>query len=346
MSALGAGWAGRGQRLRLRVGFAALALLVAGLPLVFCTPYALSTLILIGIYSIVTIGLCLLMGYAGQVSLGQAAFFGLGAYASAILTTRFHWSPWTAMLVGAAGTGVVAYLIGIPIFRLRGHYLAMATLGFGAIVRITMTEWRPVTGGPTGLPGIPRLTVGGMVLNTDVTYYYLVWAVALLALALARNVVDSRVGRALRAIHGSEAAAESLGVDVAQFKLQALVTSAVYASVAGSLYAHYMIFVSPGAFDVDTSVRLVLMAAVGGLASIWGAPVGAAAVTLLTLALREIVPLITHHGSGEHQIIAYGILLVVIMIFVPEGLTPAIVRAVRRLSRRVTVRRPRWVPWR
>jgi branched-chain amino acid transport system permease protein len=344
MSVLMAGW--HAERWRLRLGFAALAAVVALLPLAFRSPYALSTLILIGIYSTVTIGLCLLMGYAGQVSLGQAAFFGLGAYASAVLTTRYGWSPWIAMVVGAAGTGLVAYLIGIPIFRLRGHYLAMATLGFGAIVRITMTEWRPVTGGATGLPGIPRLSIGGLVLNTDVTYYYLVWAVGLLALALARNMFDSRVGRALRAIHGSEAAAESLGVDVSRFKLQALVTSAVYASIGGSLYAHYMIFISPGAFDVDTSVRLVLMAAVGGLASIWGAPLGAAAVTLLTLVLREIVPLIAHHGSGEHQIIAYGILLVVIMIFVPEGLTPAVVRAARRLSGRLTIRWPRKLPWR
>lgn len=339
MSVLMAGWAA--ERRRLRLGFAALTLVVALLPLVFRTPYALSTLILIGIYSTVTIGLCLLMGYAGQVSLGQAAFFGLGAYASAVLTTQFAWSPWIAMVVGAVGTGVLAYLIGIPIFRLRGHYLAMATLGLGAIVHIVMTEWRPVTGGPTGLPGIPRLSLGGLVLKTDLTYYYLVWAVGLVALALARNMVDSRVGRALRAIHGSEAAAESLGIDVARFKLQALVTSAVYASVGGSLYAHYMIFVSPGAFDVDTSVRLVLMAAVGGLASIWGAPLGAAVVTLLTLALRELVPLITHYGSGEHQIIAYGILLVVIMIFVPEGLTPAVMRAARRLWQRGAIRWPR-----
>lgn len=333
-------------RRRLLLGFGGLTLLVALLPLVFNTPYALSTLIIIGIYSTVTIGLCLLMGYAGQVSLGQAAFFGLGAYGSAVLTTRLAWSPWLAMVIAAAGTGLLAYLIGIPIFRLRGHYLAMATLGLGAIVEIVMNEWRPVTGGPTGLPGIPRLSLGGVALSTDITYYYLVWAVGLVALALARNMVDSRVGRALRAIHGSEEAAESVGIDVVQFKLQALVTSAVYASVGGSLYAHYMIFVSPGAFNVDASVRLVLMAAVGGLASIWGAPLGAAAVTLLTLALREVVPLITQHGSGEYQIIAYGILLVAIMIFVPDGLTPALVRAARRLGGRLAIPRPRWLPWR
>ncbi|HHX44243.1 MAG TPA: branched-chain amino acid ABC transporter permease [Chloroflexi bacterium] len=343
MSTLATAWAAR-QR-RLRRGLSLLALVVALLPLVFRTPYALSTLILIGIYSTVTVGLCLLMGYAGQVSLGQAAFFGLGAYASAVLTTRLSWSPWIAMVVAAGGTGLVAYAIGIPIFRLRGHYLSMATLGFGAIVRIVMNEWRAVTGGPTGLPGIPRLSIGGLVLNTDITYYYLVWAVGLLALVLARNMVDSRVGRALRAIHGSEDAAESLGIDVSRYKLQVLVTSAIYASVAGSLYAHYMIFVSPGAFDIDTSVQLVLMAAVGGVASIWGAPLGAAVVTLLTLVLREVVPLFTAHGSGEYQIIAYGILLVVIMIFMPDGLTPALARLGRRIRLGAPILRLRWRPW-
>ena len=144
---------------------------------------------------------------------------------------------------------------------------------------------------------------------------------------MALNIVNSRFGRALRAIRDSEPAAESLGVQTMRYKLLVLVTSALYASVAGSLYAHYMIFVSPVAFSFDVSVRLVLMAAVGGLASIWGAPFGTATVMLLTLALREIAPLLTERGSGEYQIIAYGILLVVIMIFMPDGVTSAATRA-------------------
>ncbi len=321
---------GAADQRRNLLGVLTLALLLGTLPLWLNTPYALSTMILIGIYTIVTIGLCLLMGYGGQVSLGQAAFFGLGAYGSAILTVKAGWSPWVALLVAAAGTGLIAYLIGIPIFRLRGHYLAMGTLAFGVITVIMMNEWKQYTGGPTGLPGVPRLTIAGQPLKSDLAYYYLVWASALLALAIALNIVNSRFGRALRAIRDSEAAAESLGVEIGRYKLQVLVTSALYASVAGSLYAHYMIFVSPTAFDFGVSVRLVLMAAVGGLASIWGAPFGTAAVMLLTLGLREIVPLLTRHGSGEYQIIAYGILLVVIMVFMPEGLVVAGMRLWRR----------------
>ena len=305
----------------------AFALFLATVPLWLNTPYALSTLVLIGIYTIVVTGLCLLMGYAGQISLGQAAFFGLGAYASAILTVRWHWSPWVALVAAALITGAIASVVGIPILRLRGHYLALGTLAFGVIVHIVMNEWRAYTGGPTGLPGIPRLTVGSTPLKSDLVYYYLVWTVVLVGLAVALRIVNSRFGRALKAIRASEPAAESLGVPIASYKLQALVTSAVYASVAGSLYAHYMIFVSPSAFDFGVSVRLVLMAAVGGLASIWGAPFGAAAVVLLALALRELVPLLIKNGAGEQQLVAYGILLVVIMIFVPEGLTAAGVRA-------------------
>lgn len=306
-----------------------LVVLVAALPLWLSSPYALSTMVLIGIYTIVTIGLCLLMGYAGQISLGQAAFFGLGAYGSAILTTRLAWSPWVAMVAAALFTGAVAYVVGIPIFRLRGHYLAMGTLAFGAIVHIALTEWRAYTGGPSGLWGIPRFTVGSLVLKADLAYYYLVWSVVVVGFVLALNIVNSRFGRALRAIRDSQLAAESLGVEVGRLKLVALVVSAVYASVAGSLYAHYMIFVSPGAFDFGASVRLVLMAAIGGLASLWGAPFGAATVVLLALVLREVVPLFTRYGSGEYETVAYGALLVAIMIFLPEGLA----RSVAELAR-------------
>lgn len=324
-------WPGRavGQHRNL-TGILLLALFMGTLPLWISTPYVLSTLVLMGIYSIVTIGLCLLVGYAGQISLGQAAFFGLGAYGSAILSTRFGWSPWLALVASALITGAIAYLVGIPIFRLRGHYLAMGTLAFGVIVHIVMSEWKAYTGGPTGLPGIPRLMIGGFPLKSDLVYYYLVWAFVLAALAIALNIVNSRFGRALRAIRASEPAAESLGVPITQYKLQALVVSAIYASVAGSLYAHYMIFVSPSAFDFGVSVRFLLMAAVGGLASIWGAPFGTAAVILLNLALRELIPLLTHRSTGEQQIIAYGVLLVIIMIFMPEGLTAGGLQALRR----------------
>ncbi len=197
--------------------FLALAVVLAVLPTRATNNYHLSILVFIGLNTMLTVGLSLLMGYTGQISLGHAVFFGSGAYITGILTTRFDWSPWPAIIVAALVTGGLAYLIGIPIFRLRGHYLAMATLGLNVIfeaVVITETQW---TGGPNGLLGIPRLTLGSWVLKGEHAYYYVVWAVALVILALSLNIVNSRVGRALRAIHASELAAAAMGVDVDAF---------------------------------------------------------------------------------------------------------------------------------
>jgi branched-chain amino acid transport system permease protein len=314
-------------------GLGVLALAVAAVPLVVTSPYHLSVGTFAGIHAVVTIGLCLLMGYAGQISLGQAAFYGLGAYASGLLTTRLGLDPWLAMVGAAALTGLVAYVFGGPILRLRGHYLAMATLAFGIIVYLAFVEFTELTGGPSGLPGIPRLAVGGFVFDTDRRFFYLTWGAVIVVILLSLNVVNSRVGRALRAIHGSEVAAETLGVNTTRYKLGIFALSAVYASLAGSLYAHYLTFVSPPTFGFIASVEFVVMAAVGGLASVWGAPFGALAVTLLAEGVRDVMPRLLAYASGEHEVIAYGLLLIVIMIFMPEGLTVGGLRLVRRLVR-------------
>ncbi len=307
-------------------GLILFAIFLAITPLWVQSNYLLSTAIFIGIAAILTLGLALLMGYAGQISLGHAAFYAMGAYTSAILTVKFAYSPWLAMALGVLITGTLAYLIGKVIFRLSGHYLALATLALGVIVFLALGEFRGLTGGPSGLPGVPQLTIGGFSFDNDVKYYYLVWAVFWLLLAFSLNVVNSRIGRALRAIHASEIAAESVGVDASRFKLRVLVLSAVYASLAGSLYVHYMRFVSPQPFDFNASVRLVVMAAVGGLASVWGAPFGAAAVILLTVLLRDTLPFFIKNASGEHTVIVYGVILVLIMIFMPEGLTSGLLK--------------------
>ena len=216
----------------------------------------MDTMVRIGILTIVVVGLNLLMGYAGQISLGHGAFYGLGAYGSAILTTRLGWSPWLAVPAAAGITALAALLFGLPTFRLRGHYLAMGTLALGFIVELVLNEWKAYTGGPTGLPGIPRFTIAGEPLRTDRVYFYLVWACALVALLLGLNLVNSRWGRALRAIRASEQAAQSLGIDVARFKLLAFIVSAVYASVAGSLYGVRVLLVRPMYADVKPTIRL------------------------------------------------------------------------------------------
>jgi branched-chain amino acid transport system permease protein len=324
------------NRRRDLIDLGALALGVGLLPLVVSSPYHLSIGVFIGIHAIVTIGLCLLMGYAGQISLGQAAFYGLGAYVSGVLTLRLGLNPWLAMIAAVALTGAIADAFGRPILRLRGHYLAMVTLAFGIIVYLAFVEFTPLTGGPSGMPGVPRLVIAGFAFDSDRKFFYLTWTVVLAVIAVSLNVVNSRAGRALRAIHASEVAAETLGVDTARSKIRVFTLSAVYAALAGSLYAHYLGFVSPSTFGFIASVEFVVMAAVGGLASVWGAPFGAAVVTLLVEAIRALMPRLLAHASGEHEVIAYGLLLIVIMVLMPDGLTVAGLRAVRRLGREGT----------
>ncbi len=309
------------------------------------------TLVRIGILTIVVVGLNLLMGYAGQISLGQAAFYGLGAYASAIMTTmatrhdwlpavsRSWWWPWLAILAGMVVTGIFAYLIGKPILRLRGNYLAMATLGVGIVLYTLFREGEDLTGGSDGIAGIPRLAIGdSFQLWPMERYYFLVWAVAIVVIIVALNIVNSRVGRALRAIHGTEVAANVTGVDTAHYKLQVLVVSAMMASLAGSLYAHFQALIAPGPFSFVGSVELVCMAAVGGLASIWGAPFGVAFVYVIKEVLRARMHSLLRGAGGEHELLAYGVILVLIMIFMPEGLTVGSVNLARRLRHRVSER--------
>ena len=304
------------------------------------------TLIRIGTLTIVLVGLNLLMGYAGQISLGQAAFYGIGAYVSAVMTTlasrhgvlpgisQSWWWPWLAIAVGMVITGGFAYLIGKPILRLRGNYLAMATLGLGIILYILFREGEGFTGGNDGIAGIPRLAIGSFKIWPIQRYYFLVWALALVVIIIALNIVNSRVGRALRSIHGSEVAANTMGVDTAKYKSQVLVVSAVFASLAGSLYAHFQALIAPTPFGFVASVELVVMSVVGGIASIWGAPFGVALIYVVREILRARLHAVLHGAGGEHEMIVYGIIVVVIMIFMPEGLSAGLPKALQRARQR------------
>jgi branched-chain amino acid transport system permease protein len=238
------------------------------------------------------------------------------------------------MLAGMLATGAFAYLIGKPILRLRGHYLAMGTLGMGSVVYILFREGGLFTGGSDGIHSIPRLAVGSFEVWPIQRYYFLVWALALVVIVLSLNIVNSRVGRALRSIHGSEVAANTMGVDTAKYKLQVLVVSAMYASLAGSLYAHFQAAVSPIPFTFGGSLELVVMSSVGGIASIWGAPFGVTIIYVIREFLRARLHDLLRGAGGEHEVIVYGILLMVIMIFMPEGLTAGLAKALRRTGRR------------
>lgn len=305
------------------LGLLTLAAAIAATPALLPNDYFLTVLIVAGFHAILATGLNLLLGFAGQISLGHAAFYGLSAYATGILTTRYGWPIPAGMAAGVALSGAVAYLIGIPTLKLRGHYLAMGTLGFGVIVYIVLNEAIGVTGGPSGLVGIPRLAVAGREVASDRAYFYAVWGTVFVLFALAQNLVRSRSGRALRALHTSEAAASVLGIDVARYKALAFVVSAAYAGVAGVLYAHYVTFISPSSFGFPFSVQLVTMVVLGGLASLWGALAGALFLTLLPETLRAL---------AEYDVLVYGAILVLCMMFLPGGLA----EGARRLAARLT----------
>lgn len=291
--------------------FAAFSLAVLVLPLFLEGSFLMNVLVFIGIHTMLAVALNLLLGFAGQISLGHGAFFGLGAYISGILTTHYTANPWLAMVVAAVCVGVIAFVIGFPILKLKGHSLAMATLGFGIIVYIIFNETVDWTGGPSGMPGIPNLTLGSLTFDNDRSNYYLIWFFTLLTMLLSINLSHSRIGRALGAIHDSEVAARVMGVNVRLLKVQIFTVSALISALAGSLYAHTMTFIAPASFGFNFSVELVTMVIIGGLGSIYGSFLGAAILTLLPEFLRVFHDL---------DIIIYGLLLIIMTMFMPGGL--------------------------
>ncbi|MBI4644152.1 MAG: branched-chain amino acid ABC transporter permease [Deltaproteobacteria bacterium] len=293
-----------------------LAIILLLTPLVVSNPYNLGILNLIGLYVIVVLGLNLFIGYAGQISLGHAAFFGLGAYGSAVLTAGYNFPAWPAMGLTAAVLALVALALGVPTLRLSGHYLAMATLGFNYVVHGVFVQWDAVTGGPAGLSGVPPLSILGFAFNSDIKFHYLVWTCALAALTLCLNLVRSGVGRGLAALAQDEVAAATLGVNVQRDKVQVFVLSAVFASVAGSLYAHYFGYVNPDGFSIFKSLDLVIMVVVGGMGSIWGTLFGVALITILPHFLEFF---------ETYMDIIHGLILVVILLFLPQGFVSGLV---------------------
>ena len=302
------------------------SLCVLALPLAMDQPYYLSVLVFIGIYSIASMGLNLLMGFAGQISLGHAGFYAIGAYTTGILTTQYgvHYMP--AAVAAVAITIVIAYIIGIPSLRLKGHYLAMATLAFGEIVHVCLNAAIDLTGGPSGMGEIPRVQVGGFVLASDVRFYYLVWVIFILLFIITRNIVHSRTGRALQAIHGSESAGSSVGINVASLKVSVFVLSAVYAALAGVLYAHFVTFISPSTSDLMFSVRLVTMIVVGGMGHLWGGVLGASILTLLPEFLSIL---------EDYEMLVFGTILLLMVMYMPGGL----IRGMESVGRRMLSRR-------
>ena len=309
-----------------RVGGGLLALSALTLPLWLPSAYHLHVAIMAGIFGVLALSLNLLLGYTGQLSLGHAAFFGIGAYTSALLTVTLEWSFWPALAAAIALAGAAGWFIGRLSLKLRGAYFVLVTISFAGVISLVSVNWIELTNGPLGLPGVPAPELGPWSLRTKTAYYYLVLAAVALSYVVSRRLVGSRIGRAFVALRENEALAESIGVDVTHYLVLAAVVSAAMAGLGGSLYAHYTRFVSPEVFLFSYTVTMVIMVVAGGKGTLAGPLVGAGLFTVLPEALRAAT-------SWQWQMLAYGVLLVLLVVFMPRGIVPHINASFSRTRR-------------
>ncbi|CAG0123639.1 Sulfate/thiosulfate import ATP-binding protein CysA [Rhodocyclaceae bacterium] len=292
----------------------------------FLPEFYVTLLNYIGLYSIVALGLVLLTGVGGLTSFGQAAFVGLGAYATGYLSTAHALSPWIGLVAGLGVTAAVALVLGFLTLRLSGHYLPLGTIAWGISLYFLFGNLE-FLGGHTGLTGIPVLELFGIKLDTGREFYYLIWVVLLGAVLATQNLLDSRAGRAIRALKGGGLMAEAMGVDTARTKIVIFLVAALYACVSGWLYAHLQRFVNPTPFGLHIGIEYLFMAVVGGAAHVWGALVGAGVLTVLKQWLQDVLPKIFGQ-SGNFEAIFFGILLVIVLQRAREGLWPWLTRLV------------------
>ncbi|MFD1537396.1 branched-chain amino acid ABC transporter permease [Nonomuraea guangzhouensis] len=288
---------------------------------------SLAVYILLGLAAMVTVGVSLLMGYAGQVSLGQGAFYAIGAYTAALLALNGV-PPLVGLIAAPVAAAAFALVIGTPLLRLRGHHLAFATLAMQLIL-LSLAGQLDVTGGDIGLQAIPQFGVGSFEAGSAPAYAYLTWAGLALVMLVTHNVITSRPGRALRALATSETAAASAGIPVGRYKLIVFALSAAFAGLAGGIYCFYTGYVAPGSFPVLISIQYIVMAVVGGLGTIWGAVVGATAITLLVQGLDRVasLPGMPTYAPSVLSYAVYALVLILVVLFLPRGLLPTFTRA-------------------
>ncbi len=304
-----------------RVALLGVALVVwAAIPL-FASRSVVDMLVFGGLYTIAGLGVTFLLGQCGIVSLAQSVFYGIGAYSTAYCTTHFGWPAPVGFALGMAISAVLAVAVGWPVLRLSGYFLALGTLALAIIGHVLFTEWDWLTGGTLGIGGIPALTLPGVTLNTPQKFYYLVWPLATALLLLHANLLHSRTGFAMRAMRDAPLAAAALGIDTHVLKVKMFVLSAVLGALAGSLFAHYVTFVSVDSFGVDRSINFLLLAVLGGAKTIIGAVLGALFIAIAPNALSRF---------GDIHAVLFAALLIVAVIFLPEGFGGALQRLAQR----------------
>jgi branched-chain amino acid transport system permease protein len=306
-----------------RVAVAAFAAFLAAAPFVL-SEFQVTLLNYIGLAAMIALGLVLLTGVAGVMSFGQQVFAGLAAYATALLTTKYGASPWLALVVGLVVVGAVALFLGAITLRLSGHYLPISTIAWGIAIYFLFGNME-VLGRHTGLPGLPPISVAGAKLDTGPKIYYLIWVIALALLVASSNLLDSRAGRAIRALRFRGVMAESFGIDTSRLKTVVFLYAALFAALSGWLYAHFLRFVSPGAFTVHAGIEYLFMAVVGGAGYVWGAVIGASILTVLKEWLKDALP--TSFGaSGNYEIVVFGALMMLLLHRASTGVAPVLAR--------------------
>jgi branched-chain amino acid transport system permease protein len=305
-----------------RLATGVLLVAVAAAPAWVWNPYHLHTLIMAGIFSVLALSLNLLLGYTGQLSLGHAAFFGIGAYATALLSVKLEWSPWIGLVAAVALPALTGWIIGRLALKLRGAYFVLLTISFAGVVSLVSVNWMDLTNGPLGLPGVPPMEIAlpglpALSLRSKSAYYYLVLVAVAACYLVCLGLIRSRVGRALIALRENETLAASLGIDGTHYLVLAASISAAMAGLGGGLYAHYTRFVSPEVFLFSYTVTMVIMVVAGGKGTLAGPVVGAVIFTVLPEALRALT-------SWQWQMLLYGVLLIAVLFFMPRGIVPTL----------------------
>lgn len=325
--------------MRARSLLAVLAVAVAlALPLVLPL-FQVTLLVNILIFAIVVTGLVLLTGIVGLTSFGQAAFMGLGAYTTAVLTTGAGWNPWLGLLAGFGVTALIAWLLGLMTLRMQGHYLPLATIAWGMSLYYVFGN-TPALGGFTGLTNIPPISVFGLTLTSPRTFAYLALVCLGLTAIGAQFLLSSRVGRAMRALRGGPLVAEAFGVNTFRLRVEVFVLAALMASLAGWLYAHSQRFVNPTPFSLQAGIEYLFMAVVGGSGHVWGGVLGAGLITLLREWLRDLLPVLIG-AQGNFEVIVFGILVILTLQFARRGLWPLVERALPQEGVRLLPERAR-----
>lgn len=299
------------RKLYLKMRLWVLLIILLALPKILPTQYAMHVANLSLIFAIMSLSLNLLTGCTGLFSVGHVAFYGIGAYTSALLTTKLGVSVWFGFIAAGCVTALCSLILGLPSIRLRGLFLAVSTLAFGEITYQLLLNWRSLTNGSSGVIGIPAPSMFGFEFNTYQSYYYLILAALVVIIILSKNLIGSRVGRALLSIRENETASAAMGVNTTKFKIMIFMCSAFFAGLAGALYAHEVSYISPDSFKAAESTSVLAMMVVGGIGHLPGSILGGVLLTVIPELLRSF---------GDIRLVLYGAAIVVIVVFAPKGL--------------------------